>query len=178
MPVETARRIAALAPAFVRIYPTLVFRNSLLARWYGSGDYLPLALDACVTLVKRLFLMFSDHGIPVVRMGLLPSEDPRFAASLLAGPFHPAFGHLVHAEIFLDRARWLLRDVKDLTGKVTFRVHPRSQSRLRGEKNGNLQVLKGEFGLTAVRIVTDAALGMAELAVDGAEDSPDPPGER
>lgn len=163
---STARRIAGLAPDFVRIYPTLVFRDSPLARWYRDGDYRPLSLESAVTLVKRLYRVFARQGIPVVRMGLQASEEPHFSASLLAGPFHPAFGHLVHAEIFLDRAAALLASAGRLSGEVTLKVHPRSLSRLVGERGRNPERLKRRFGLDALRIVPDPALGLDEVAVE------------
>jgi len=159
----SALRIADLAPDFVRIYPTVVLRHSLLARWYRNGDYTPLPLESCVTLVKELYLLFTEKRIPVIRMGLQGSDNSNFAASLLAGPFHPAFGHLVYSEIFLDRATSVLGSMGGLSGTVTFRVHPRSVSRLRGQKNRNIDILKRKFHLDAIRITTDPSLGVEEL---------------
>ncbi len=56
--LATGRRIADLAPDFVRIYPAVVLKNSLLAKWYKEGKYTPLSLEPCVTLVKKLHLLF------------------------------------------------------------------------------------------------------------------------
>jgi histone acetyltransferase (RNA polymerase elongator complex component) len=68
-------RIAELYPDFVRIYPTLVLDKSPLAGWYRKGRYTPLSLQQCVTLVKRLYLLFREKGINVIRMGLQASES-------------------------------------------------------------------------------------------------------
>jgi len=168
--ITSALRIADLAPDFVRIYPTVVLKHSLLARWYRNGDYTPLPLESCVTLVKELYLLFTEKRIPVIRMGLQGSDDSDFAASLLAGPFHPAFGHLVYSEIFFDRATSVLRLMSGLSGTVTFRVHPRSVSRLRGQKNRNIGLLKRKFHLDTIRIITDPALGVEELTACTSDD--------
>ncbi|MBT8364960.1 MAG: hypothetical protein KJP23_09655 [Deltaproteobacteria bacterium] len=39
------QKIAALQPDLVRIYPTLVVKNSRLAGWYQNGTYTPLSLE-------------------------------------------------------------------------------------------------------------------------------------
>lgn len=98
--LSNARRTAGLAPDFVRIYPTLVLENSPLAKMYRRGAYQPLRLDRCVLRVKEMVEIFSRSGIAVARMGLQASGELADPARVLAGPYHPAFGHLVHSRIF------------------------------------------------------------------------------
>ena len=76
--MTTALDIAGLYPDFVRIYPTLVLKNSRLEKWYQSGVYEPLSLDAAVTQVKKLYGFFREKQIPVIRMGLQASESLDF----------------------------------------------------------------------------------------------------
>ena len=52
--------------------------------------------------VKTLYGHFKRHDIPVVRMGLQPTQELNTGAALVAGPFHPAFGELVHAALWRD----------------------------------------------------------------------------
>ena len=164
--LDTGRRIAALKPAFVRIYPTVVLAGSRLARWYETGEYKPLALDDCVTLVKELYLAFSRQNIPVVRMGLQTSEELDRDATVLAGPYHPAFGHLVYSEIFLDRASALLEKSPPGCGStVTMAVHPRSISRMRGLKNRNIGILKKKFAIAGIEILPDPAAGNDQIKI-------------
>ncbi len=92
----TAEKIAALKPDFVRIYPTVVVQNSQLARWYQSGIYTPLSLEQAVIRVKTLYRYFKGHNIKIIRMGLQASADLEAGQSILAGPYHPAFGHMVY----------------------------------------------------------------------------------
>ncbi len=156
--IFSARKIAGLSPDFVRIYPTVVLAGSPLARWYQNGSYTPLTLDSAVSLTKKLYLLFAQRGIPVVRMGLQASEDLDDTDAVLAGPYHPAFGHMVYGEIFLDKARALLSDHDAGTDTVTLSVHPRSRSRLQGIRNENIKTLKSEFGLNAIQILSDESL--------------------
>jgi len=157
--IDTGRLIAALKPAFARIYPTVVLAGSRLALWYKTGKYDRLLLDDCVTLVKELYLVFRRKNIPVIRMGLQASEDLDKKAIVLAGPYHPAFGHLVYSEIFLDRAVALLeKHPFGDSSAVTLAVHPHSISRMRGLKNKNLAILKKKYNIAEINVLPDPAV--------------------
>jgi len=157
-------RIAALSPDFVRIYPTLVMENSRLAAAYRKGTYSPLSLEKAVTLVKKLYLVFQKRNIGVIRMGLQATEDLDKCAGVLAGPYHPSFGHLVHSEIFLDKA--MEKIVPGVPGGKTLsiRVHPRSVSKMRGLNNFNIQRLEEQFG-KEVEIVPDSTVALSEISI-------------
>jgi len=163
--LATGRAIAALGPGFVRIYPTVVVAGSLLAELYRKGDYMPWPLDRCVTLVKKLYLGFQDNNIAVIRMGLQPSKDLEKDATVLAGPYHPAFGHLVYSEIFIDNAAAALASEKDNYDTVTLKVHPRSISKMRGLNNNNVEILKRKFQIKSLHILPDPAVAENSLAV-------------
>jgi histone acetyltransferase (RNA polymerase elongator complex component) len=159
----TARQLAHLKPDFVRIYPTLVLAGSPLARIFRAGNYHPLALDAGITLVKRLYLLFKKKGIPVVRMGLQASDGLADPAALLAGPYHPAFGHLVHGEIVLDAIGAVLAGMNGISGKLTIRVHPTMVSRVQGLNKKNIKHLRQRFNLESIAIDQDDWLDPKQL---------------
>ncbi len=163
--LTTAQRIADLRPDFVRIYPTVVVANSRLAEWFKSGKYVPLSLEESVTLVKQIYLNFKKKGIEVIRMGLQTSEDLEDGTTVLAGPHHPAFGHLVYSEIFLDAVREAIRSYHRLNGCVTIAVNPRNVSKIRGLKNANIKAIKSGFNLNTIKIIPDPSLTEDELAV-------------
>jgi len=110
--IETGRKLASFSPDFVRIYPTLVLADSPLAIRYQKGKFTPISLEKCVTLVKQLYHIFNDRNIRIIRMGLQASEEIDDKAKVLAGPYHPAFGHMVFSEIFLDMAIAALKQKK------------------------------------------------------------------
>ena len=163
--LSTAYRISELEPDFVRIYPTIVLKNSLLARWYENGTYRPWSLERSVAHVKTLYLFFKKKYIPVIRMGLQASEDLDSGAAVLAGPYHPAFGHLVHSEIFLDMATEIMENKAFSQDTVTLKVHPKSISKMMGLKNKNVNALKKRFQLQSLKIVPDPTLGEDKLAL-------------
>ncbi len=163
--LSTAYRIGELEPDFVRIYPTIVLKNSLLARWYENGTYRPWSLERSIAHVKTLYLFFKKKNIPVIRMGLQASEDLDSGAAVLAGPYHPSFGHMVHSKIFLDMATEILGHKSVSQDTVTLNVHPKSISKMRGMKNSNVETLKRRFQLTSLEIVPDSSLAIDSLSV-------------
>jgi histone acetyltransferase (RNA polymerase elongator complex component) len=156
--IETGRCVADLSPAFVRIYPTLVLAGSVLARWYREDRYRPLCLDEAIALSAKLYLLFRRRMVPVVRTGLQLSEDLAAGQSVLAGPYHPAFGHLVQSACYLEAVRRALRRWPVLRDTIELRVQPGSISRMRGHGNENCTALQKEFGFSCVRVLEDCSL--------------------
>jgi histone acetyltransferase (RNA polymerase elongator complex component) len=161
----TAQRIASLSPDFVRIYPTVVLAHSRLAVWYRNGEYTPWSLSRCVALVKNLYLFFKSKKIQVIRMGLQASEDLAKDTTILAGPYHPAFGHMVHSEIFMDMAVSIMEAKNGSCDRITINVHPRSISKMRGLKNKNVESLKNKFQIKSLEIIPDFSLTEDKLTV-------------
>jgi len=156
--LHTAHRIAELLPDFVRIYPTVVLAGSPLAVLYKKGKYVPLSLEEGVSITKKAYLAFRGNNIRVIRMGLQATEDLREGTSILAGPYHPSFGHLVYSEIFLDNITGFLKSESAVPEEITIRVHPISVSELRGLKNSNINKIKKLFDIKSVRVVPDSSL--------------------
>ena len=163
--ISTGRQIAALRPDFVRIYPAVVLEHSPLANWYRKGQYTPLSLSAGVSLVKRLYLMFQESNIAVIRMGLQATADLENGSILLAGPFHPAFGHLVIAEIYRDRVIELLKTSGRALESVTLHVNPKRISTMRGLKNENIHYLKNRFHIRHIDVTGDPLMPDHHIAL-------------
>jgi histone acetyltransferase (RNA polymerase elongator complex component) len=94
--VATATEVAALAPDFVRVYPTLVLKSTPLETLYLKGEYSAWPIADMVRAVAEVAEIFERADIPIVRMGLAPGKE--LEAVLVAGPYHPAFKDLVDTE--------------------------------------------------------------------------------
>ena len=129
---HTAAEFLALSPDTVRIYPTVVVEGTPLAALYRRGDYLPLSVEAAVEIAAPLMQRFREAGVQVIRVGL--HSEQSLQQSLLAGPFHPAFGELCEGRILRDALELLL------VGKTeaTVLCDPRLLSRLQGHKKANI----------------------------------------
>lgn len=163
--LETGHRVAALHPVCVRIYPTLVLKSSPLAQIYLNGCYKPLTLDQAVNVSAQLYRIFTRKNIKVIRMGLQASNDLQLGETILAGPYHPSFGHLVVSRLFL----WTLqRAIAAQSEKeVAIVVHPGQISHVRGIKNANVQALQAQWPALKYKFTSETALAKTQLAVNG-----------
>lgn len=143
---NTGLGLAALAPDTVRIYPTVVFPGTELARLMETGAYQPPGLPETVELCARLLGMFEERGIRVIRLGL--HGEPGVDQRALGGCFHPALGELCRSRLFLERIlRRLETEGKNKTPVVL--VPPRLLSQALGQKRKNLTELQRRWpGLT------------------------------
>ncbi|MFH1984020.1 MAG: radical SAM protein [Pseudomonadota bacterium] len=163
--MATAREVAAWRPEAVRIYPTIVLKNSRLADWTLQGRYRPWDLDTAVALVADMVRVFARKDIPVIRMGLHADDGLLGTGAIVAGPYHPAFGHLVQCRLFRDALHRELDHRRPLPGCITVGVHPRSRSRAGGWRNTTAAALKQIFSVELC-ITTDTALSEDQLWVD------------
>jgi histone acetyltransferase (RNA polymerase elongator complex component) len=164
--ITSTRQVVALKPDFVRIYPTLVIKGSPLSKWYQVGKYRPLSLSAAIIQTKHLFLMCQQKGIAVIRMGLQASDELSKDDTVLAGPYHPAFGHLVLSSIYLDAIKQMISQIKLKTNKgIQIYVNPKDISRVEGLKKKNLTLLKKEFDLFRIKVMPDASMSIGTLSI-------------
>ncbi len=140
---RTVAKTVALNPDMVRVYPVLVVAGSKLEQLWRQAQFLPISLEKAVLQAAYMKKQFDKASIRVIRMGLQAGESLR--RTLLAGPFHPAFGELVHSRIMLGRTRKLLAACGE-DDKVQLVIHPRDQSVFRGVRSANLHRLS-ELGL-------------------------------
>ena len=91
--LQSAKKAASLGPDFVRVYPTLVIKETPLEEMYLKGLYEPWELPRMVSVCKEVMRIFDEAGVKVIRVGLHPTEELR--RSVVAGPFHPSFRDLV-----------------------------------------------------------------------------------
>lgn len=135
---ETAEKIAELNPDTVRIYPTIVIKDTYLAELYTLGKYLPLNVDEAVDICTKLLGYFNSKNINVIRLGLHDSETLK--SDMLAGPYHPAFRELCESKLLLSRL-----EEKFLTmpkGIYKIFVAPSMVSKFVGQKKSNILHLR------------------------------------
>lgn len=149
--LDTARKVIEFSPYCVRIYPTMVIRNTYLAKMLDRGEYKPLTLDEAVDICSDLCKLYYDHGINVIRVGLQPTDNITDGGDVIAGPFHPAFRQLVDSRLFRMRIEneILKNDLKD---KVDIYVDDRCVSLAVGQRKSNIRYFKGKFNMRQVKV--------------------------
>lgn len=151
--LETAKELANLEPDGVRIYPTVVLRGTELERQMRAGQYQPQTVEEAVKLCASIYEIFRAAGIPVIRLGLNPTEDLS-GGEAVAGAYHPALGELVLSEMYLRRARALLGNTS--CREPILLVHPSRVSVMIGQKRRNITLLQEEFGLRSIKVLPEA----------------------
>ena len=148
--VETARRIIACRPDGVRIYPTVIVRDTTLYELWRAGLYREHTVEDAVSVCARIVPLFEDAGIPVIRLGLNPTEELSDGAAV-AGAYHPALGELVKSRILYDRAAALLEGTAP-GSRVTIEVPPARLSQMIGQHRRNVTALRERFSLAELRV--------------------------
>ena len=148
--LETARRLIALEPDGVRIYPTVIVRDTELYEMWRAGSYREHSVEDAVSLCAKLLPLFEEAGIPVIRLGLNPTEELSGGAAA-AGAYHPALGELVKSRILYEKARRLLRE-SGVSGRAVLGVAPEKVSQMVGQHRENLRRLCAELGLEELKV--------------------------
>jgi len=147
--LETAKKLISLAPDGVRVYPTVILRDTMLYTLWKSGRYKEHTVGHAITLGARLYGLFTEAGILVIRFGLNPSDELS-GGEAVGGAYHPALGELVRSEFYLNLARELIS--ADNSFEVTLGVNRGCVSLMTGQKRRNIETLIREFKLKAVKV--------------------------
>lgn len=159
--INTAKEFIALKPDTVRIYPTVVLKNTLLGEKYESGEYAPPDLQHSIELVAELLPMFEGNGISVIRVGLHAQSDVE--RDYLAGAYHPALRELCEGEIYYKKILSALKNQPKGSYEIT--VSLCNISKATGQKKKNILRLaqqgysckvrgSNDINLSEIRIVT------------------------
>ena len=148
--IETACAIAALRPDGVRIYPTVIIQNTPLEELWRAGKYREHTVEDAVRVCASILPVFDEAGIPVIRLGLNPSDELSGGAAV-AGAYHPALGELVRSRLWRDKAETLLSGIQP-GEDVVLGVAPNRISVMTGQHRTNLTYLQERFALRSVRV--------------------------
>ncbi len=143
---QTAKKLIALQPDTVRIYPTVVLKGTYLAELFDKELYKPQTVDDAAALCTKLLPMFEEAGIRVIRLGLHASDDIK--KNMVAGAYHESFGEIVQSRFMLNKV------LAYPPGNYEIRVNPRSVSKLKGNQKRNAYFLM-EQGYNIKYTVTD-----------------------
>lgn len=148
--LETARRLIALRPDGVRVYPTVIIRDTALYELWRAGEYREHTVEDAVRVCARLLPLFEAASVPVIRLGLNPTEELSGGAAV-AGAYHPALGELVKSRVLLEKARALLKGTEP-GSRVLLTVGKGRASQMAGQHRENIRQLTEEFSLAGVRV--------------------------
>ena len=157
--INTAKEFIKLNPDCVRIYPTVIMKDTELASLYTGGDFKPYSLEDSVDLCSEIMLMFEDNDIDIIRVGLHYSDS--LINGSLGDNYHPAFKELCENKIFLNK---ILKSINNLNTKdIIVTVNPLSVSKMIGQNKINIKTLS-DMGYN-ISIEKDNKLGKYEVLI-------------
>lgn len=143
--IETAKKIIALKPSCVRIYPTLVMEGTRLADMYKDGVYTPQTVEEAASLCAEIVPMFTEVGIEILRIGLQTTENVN--AETVTGPYHPAFAEIVYSKINRDRIERYVRKSGIHDCELTVPCKKEDVSKTVGHKKCNAEYFKRKYNI-------------------------------
>lgn len=154
----TAKEFVKLRPDCVRVYPTVIMKQTRLADLYKSGEFVSYSLDESVELCSEILSIFYENNIDVIRVGLHYSDS--LINNSLGDNYHPAFKELCESKILFDKVNNQLSNCKN----INIFVNPSSVSKMIGQKRRNISALNAK-GYTA-EVLPDNTLGKYEVRVE------------
>ena len=148
--LATADRLIALRPDGVRLYPTVIVRDTALCELWKAGRYTEHTVEDAVRVCAKLLPRFEAAAIPVIRLGLNPTEELSGGAAV-GGAYHPALGELVKSRVLRNKAEALLDGIEP-GSRVTLGVNARQLSQMIGQHRSNLDWLKQRFSLAEIAV--------------------------
>ena len=163
--INTARKFIELKPDCVRIYPTLVVKDTGLEVLLNKGEYKPFTLDQSIQIVKKLLALFYVNNINVIRVGLQVTEDIQIGKAVVDGPHHPAFRELVESEMIKD---YLIYIAKKYNTKkdITIKTNKKNISKIIGNKKSNYNYMKNELKINLKTKEEDININNLEIILD------------
>lgn len=134
---NTAKEFVEINPDTVRIYPTVILKGTRLGELYESGEYCSLGFDETVDLCTKLYRLFTEKNVRIIRMGLHASKDVE--REMLGGVYHPAFREIVESRIFFEDLVTRLLRLK--AGSYLVYTDPKNISKAVGQNKCNLNAL-------------------------------------
>ena len=163
--INTARKFIELKPDCVRIYPTLVVKDTGLEVLLNKGEYKPFTLEQSIKIVKKLLALFYVNNINVIRVGLQATEDIQIGKAVVDGPHHPAFRELVESEMIKD---YLIYIAKKYNTKkdITIKTNKKNISKIIGNKKSNYNYMKNELKINLKTKEEDININNLEIILD------------
>jgi histone acetyltransferase (RNA polymerase elongator complex component) len=143
---NTIEKTLKINPDFVRIYPTIVIENTILAQQFRDGKFSPINLDKAISVCTEMVTKFTN--ISIAKIGLHSDIEPQ---NIVAGPFHPTFGELVRANI-------LMQKIAEKYSGQTILISKNDISLFKGFKGKMMEKLKTKLKINHLPIIIDKNL--------------------
>lgn len=150
--IYTAREFVKLKPDCVRIYPTLVIKETDLYKNLIDGKYKALDLDSSIKFVADILDIYYKNDINVIRVGLQPTENINYDGDVVAGAFHPAYRQLVEAYYFKRGLLNYFIKSKNISNEILIFASGKNISNISGQKSKNKDEIIKELDISKIKL--------------------------
>lgn len=151
--IATANRIADCEPDGVRIYPTVIVKDTVLYDLWKEGKYREHTVEEAVEWCSEILPVFEERSIPIIRLGLNPTDDLS-AGDAVGGAYHPALGELVRSRVMRNLLEEkVAEEVKSGKRDVVLFVPADKLSQAIGQHRCNVEYLKNKYYLQSLKIL-------------------------
>lgn len=166
-------KVIEIGVDFLRIHPTLVLKDTKLERLFLSNRYTPITIGSAVTMLKKAVIVCIKREVAIARIGIHTTDELLSSHSVIAGPLHPALGHLVESEVYLDAICNAINNIKKDRGRdkngitpLVIKVHTNELSRYIGYKKANIDRLRHLFSCNHIKISGDVNIEKGMFTVN------------
>lgn len=155
--IHTTKEFIKMQADIVRIYPTLVIKDTKLEKLYRNNEYQPLKVKEAVDICTILLVLFYLNDIKVIRVGLQPTDNIQLGRDVVAGPFHPAFRQIVEANIFklvLDDY-FSFKRFNTQGEELVIKANKSIVSSIVGQKSSNIKYFSDKYGFKKIKIFSE-----------------------
>ncbi|MCL1833394.1 MAG: radical SAM protein [Leptospirales bacterium] len=149
--IQSAMETAELCPDDVRIYPTVVLKDTQLEKLFNEKNYTPMTLEEAVALCSEIYAILTGAGINIIRMGLHPMDLNN--GDVIAGPYHEALGFMIKSRY----RRGILEEVVARSAKInqscdsiSLIIPAGMKEEYIGMKRENILYLKKKFSIAEI----------------------------
>lgn len=145
--IKTCLDLYPLNPSTLRIYPTLVIKDTDLEADYTKKLYMPLSLEDAIDYAIIPFVLFNKMSCRILRMGLHSSESLLSDGNIIAGPFHSAFGEMVISKIYFNMLDEFFSVESIVNKDITIEADDSIFSKISGNHGVNKNKLKELYNI-------------------------------
>lgn len=156
--VETAKEIVRLGADSARIYPTVVFFDTELCEMAKRGEYTPLTNEQAAERAAKVYKVFADNGVKLLRIGLQSGEGIS-DDNVYGGANHSAIGEMVlgayYYDLLCEKCRYFSENGEVIKGDIiTLEVYcaDGETSKVAGQKKINKKKITDCFATLGVKV--------------------------
>ncbi len=186
--IRSAELSASLSPELARLYPTVVLKDTELARQYAEGKYVPPTQEEMIETTKEMYRILAVSGVTIMRVGLKSTDIIAPGAESLEGAYHPAFRQLVEGRIAREKMEIAIAELigsggspaaqgaeelnnrktgKGRADKKEIRVYtsPSWVSNVAGHRGENKAYFKNKYSGVTLKIIGDEEIPEGEIRI-------------